>query len=105
MCVYMCACLYVCLSLPLSLIQFTDNAIRALNAKKTGLVFLLWGKPAQAKGAIVSRTKHRVITTSHPSPLGATKTNQPFIGSKCFSRANAYLEEMGGTPIDWNLNN
>lgn len=30
----------------------------------------------------INTTKHVVIKSSHPSPLGATKTNEPFIGSR-----------------------
>ena len=51
----------------------------------------------------VSRAKHHVFTSSHPSPLGATKTKQPFIGSRCFSKTNAILVKQGGKAIDWNV--
>lgn len=44
-----------------------------------------------------------IISTSHPSPLGATKTNSPFIGSQCFSRCNDALIKMGHEPINWNV--
>ncbi len=75
--------------------NFTDEVIRVLvneSAKSNkGLVFLLWGKPASSKAQAIlggtSSKRHAVICTSHPSPLGATKTNTPFLGSKCFSRA------------------
>jgi len=83
--------------------EFTSSAIATLNRKKQGLVFLLWGKPAQEKGSIVDRHEHHVITSSHPSPLGASKTSKPFLGSKCFSRCNNYLKQQGLTPIDWSL--
>ncbi|MFC2746614.1 MAG: uracil-DNA glycosylase, partial [Parascardovia denticolens] len=36
----------------------------------------------------------------HPSPLSASRG---FFGSRPFSRTNAYLEEMGTSPIDWRL--
>ena len=95
----------------------TDDILRALldhhSQTKKGLVFLLWGKPA-AKKAQTVLAKHKfgrkqnskevvIITTSHPSPLGAYKTKEPFMGSKCFSRCNAALEKMGHERIDWNL--
>lgn len=98
--------------------QFTDEVIRCLFTKRSkdagGLVFLLWGKPASKKAeSIINRytnglmggekTKAVVISSSHPSPLGATKTKAPFIGSKCFTRTNSALEEMGHTKIDWGL--
>ena len=54
-------------------------------------------------GGAASTKQRTIITTSHPSPLGATKTTSPFLGSKCFSRANKALVEMGMEPIDWNV--
>ena len=83
--------------------EFTDTVVRLLNREKTGLVFLLWGKPAQLKGERVDGRKHLVLKSSHPSPLGATKTDKPFIGSKCFSRCNEYLVSQGMEPIDWEI--
>lgn len=68
-----------------------------------GVVFLLWGGPAHKKAAGVDGSRHTVIRTSHPSPLGATKTASPFLGSGCFGRANAALVEAGGEPIDWSV--
>jgi len=99
--------------------EFTDEIIRCLLTKRPkdagGLVFLLWGKPASKKAvAIIDKysnsysggadeMKPVVIISSHPSPLGATKTNAPFIGSKCFSRTNSALEKMGLLNIDWDV--
>jgi uracil-DNA glycosylase len=82
---------------------FTDEVIKVLNKSEEPLVFLLWGKPANAKAANVNKTKHLVISSSHPSPLGATKTASPFIGSKCFSRANEFLQDNGKDPINWQV--
>lgn len=91
--------------------SFSDEIIRILDreseASNKGLVFLLWGKPASAKAQAIlrrnGRTRHTIICTSHPSPLGATKTDSPFLGSKCFSRANEALKKLGMEPIDWNV--
>ncbi|KAG5180430.1 uracil-DNA glycosylase-like protein [Tribonema minus] len=83
--------------------QFTDEVVRLLNRQERTIVFLLWGKPSQQKGAHINRARHRVITCSHPSPLGATKTKEPFTGSRCFARANDMLVKSGQEPIDWNL--
>lgn len=83
--------------------DFTDKVVQELNGKQEGLVFLLWGSPAAKKASGVDTSKHTIIRTSHPSPLGATKTNLPFMGSKCFSRTNAALIKMGKDPIDWNV--
>lgn len=82
----------------------TDTIISKLNDESnSGLVFLLWGAPAAKKAAMVDETKHVVIRTSHPSPLGARKTASPFLGSRCFSRCNDALESFGKSPIDWNV--
>lgn len=83
--------------------QFTDAVVGYLARKTRNVVFLLWGKPAQKKAANVDRHRHTVITSSHPSPLGATKTAEPFIGSRCFERANEALLAAGKEPIDWGV--
>ncbi len=82
--------------------DFTDLIINKINDEKSGVVFLLWGGPASKKASCVDEVKHTVIRTSHPSPLGATKTASPFLGSRCFSRANAALQQHGKDQIDWN---
>ncbi|CAI5730683.1 unnamed protein product [Hyaloperonospora brassicae] len=83
--------------------QFTDAVISKVSKDASNVVFLLWGKPAQEKGLLIDSNRHLVVRSSHPSPLGATKTNAPFLGSKCFSRANSYLEKHGKDPIDWSV--
>lgn len=85
--------------------EFTDEIVRILNKEMDGLVFLLWGRPAAEKGKCINRSKHVVIGTSHPSPLGATKTKSPFLGSSCFVRANEELVKRGKEPIDWSVPN
>lgn len=79
--------------------KFTDDVIRVLNDKTTGVVFLLWGNFAQDKGKIIDETKHRVVKCAHPSPLSASK----WFGCKTFSKCNALLKELGKQPIDWSL--
>lgn len=78
--------------------RFTDAAIRALSEARSGLVFMLWGNYAKAKGAHIDRSKHLVLEAPHPSPLSA---HAGFFGCKHFSQANAYLAEQGREPIDW----
>lgn len=51
--------------------EFTDAAIRALAENREHLVFILWGAYAQKKGAFISRDRHLVLTSVHPSPLSA----------------------------------
>lgn len=78
--------------------RFTDAVIRALSEEREHLVFILWGNYAKAKGAHIDRSKHLVIESPHPSPFSAASG---FFGSRPFSKANAYLEAHGETPIDW----
>jgi uracil-DNA glycosylase len=77
--------------------QFTDAAIQALNNHKTHIVYLLWGKYAQTKGAVVNRERNLVLTSGHPSPFSA----HLFHGNHHFSKCNEYLVKNGITPIDW----
>lgn len=81
----------------------TDEVIRVLDERHEGLVFLLWGNSAAMKARNVDERKHVVMKSSHPSPLGATKTASPFLGSRCFSKTNQALEKMGKEPIDWSV--
>ncbi len=83
--------------------DFITSVIKAIDQREDGVVFLLWGKPANERCANINRKKHHVISSSHPSPLGATKTSEPFIGSRCFVRCNDALTALGKTCIDWHL--
>jgi uracil-DNA glycosylase len=80
--------------------RFTDRAIAELSERREGVVFLLWGRYAQQKGAIVDRARHDVLTAAHPSPLSAASG---FLGCCHFSQANALLETSGRDPVDWTL--
>ena len=79
---------------------FTDHVVETLNREREGLVFLLWGSYAQAKGKVIDPQQHRVLKAPHPSPLSA---HRGFIGCGHFSAANQYLARGGQTPIDWAL--
>jgi uracil-DNA glycosylase len=79
---------------------FTDQVIRAVDAKPHRVVFVLWGSHARRKKGLIDTSKHVVIESAHPSPLSA---RNGFFGSRPFSRANAALEEAGLPPIDWRL--
>jgi uracil-DNA glycosylase len=79
---------------------FTDHVIAVLNRERSGLVFLLWGRHAQAKGGMIDPARHLVLRAPHPSPLSA---HRGFLGCGHFSAANRYLEQHGQAPIDWSL--
>lgn len=67
-----------------------DNSPRA---------FLLWGAPAQKLARRYLRNPgHLRIETAHPSPLSAYRG---FLGSRPFSRTNAWLLAQGHPPIRW----
>ncbi len=78
--------------------QFTDEVIQTINDQSEGVIFVLWGSPAQAKAARVNTNKHIVLKAPHPSPLSAYRG---FFGSKPFSRINGILEKQGKGVIRW----
>jgi uracil-DNA glycosylase len=79
---------------------FTDEVIKVLSQHRNHLVFLLWGKFAQAKQLLIDSSKHCVLKAAHPSPFSATH----FFGCKHFSKTNEYLIAHHQTPIDWDIN-
>ena len=79
---------------------FTDAVISKISDQKAHTVFMLWGKFAQEKQALVDETKHLVLRAAHPSPFSADKG---FFGCKHFSKANAWLEQHDIPPVDWRL--
>lgn len=82
--------------------EFTDAAIRVLDAQDRPIVFLLWGRPAQMKKSMLHNPKHLILEAPHPSPLSAYRG---FFGCRHFSQTNAFLEKNGLTAIDWQIEN
>ena len=78
--------------------KFTDSIIRLISTKKKNIVFILWGKYAESKQRFIDTSKHKIIISSHPSPLSA---NKGFFGSKPFSKCNDYLYLKGKKPVNW----
>jgi uracil-DNA glycosylase len=78
---------------------FTDAVISVVDAE-TAPVFILWGKDAQRKEALINKSSRKVIKSPHPSSKSAYKG---FFGSKPFSRANEILAAEGREGIDWRL--
>lgn len=80
--------------------EFTDAAIRKLNEQDRPIVFMLWGRPAQAKKSMLHNPRHLILEAPHPSPLSAYRG---FFGSRPFSQANRFLEAQGVEPVDWQI--
>ena len=80
--------------------RFTDATIRLISEQKEHVVFVLWGKPAQQKAALIDESRHLILRAPHPSPLSSYRG---FFGSKPFSKTNEYLRANGISPIDWTL--
>ncbi len=92
--------------------RFTDAVIAALSQQRSGLVFLLWGRPAQEKVARIDAAnsrnsvasgappRHLVLRAAHPSPLSASRG---FFGCRHFSATNQWLRQHGQAEIDWAL--
>jgi uracil-DNA glycosylase len=78
--------------------KFTDAAIRAVSQRCPHVVFMLWGRFAREKKALIDSDRHLILEAAHPSPLSAYNG---FFGCRHFSKANSYLEEKGIEPVKW----
>ncbi|WP_327066612.1 uracil-DNA glycosylase [Kitasatospora sp. NBC_01250] len=78
--------------------QVTEQAIRALVARGTPLVAILWGRDARNLRPLLGSLP--AIESAHPSPMSA---DRGFFGSRPFSRANELLVQQGAQPVDWRL--
>lgn len=88
--------------------SFTQAVVRLIAEQDRNVVFLSLGRDSHAYAPILEAAGKSVIKTSHPSPLGATKsakdgTFPSFMGSNCFVKVNEYLTASGLTPVDWSL--
>jgi len=79
---------------------FTSRIIERLNTRTEPVIFILWGRDAQNKKALITNPRHPIITSPHPSPLSA---HRGFFGSRPFSKANDLLKAQGIEPIDWGI--
>lgn len=77
--------------------EFTDSVIRELSEKRSGIVFILWGRHAQNKKPLIDLSKHFVLEAAHPSPFSANG----FFGCRHFSKANYLLMQNGQQPVNW----
>jgi uracil-DNA glycosylase len=77
--------------------HFTDAAIKALDAKQSRVVFVLWGSYARKKAALVTAPQHVILEAGHPSPMNP----KGFLGSRPFSSVDKALADAGLPPIRW----
>ncbi|PEL09385.1 uracil-DNA glycosylase [Bacillus sp. AFS017336] len=77
---------------------FTNTILSELNKHERPIIFVLWGKHAQAKEELITSSHHVILKAHHPSPLSASRG---FFGSKPFSQINQKLEEFQMEAIDW----
>lgn len=80
--------------------EYTDAVIKKLSDQKKGIVFILWGRYAQAKEVLIDQSKHYILKSPHPSPFSAYNG---FFGCKHFSKINKLLTQQGLAEIDWKL--
>jgi uracil-DNA glycosylase len=79
---------------------FTNAVIGKLSEKRVGLIFLLWGKFAQEKEALIDTNRHYILKAAHPSPYSAYNG---FFGCRHFSKTNEILKKHGLEEIDWRV--
>jgi len=76
----------------------TDDLIKGISETRQGLVFMLWGKYAKKKAALIDSSKHLILEGVHPSPFTG---NEWFANPDFAGEANKYLEGRNQTPIEW----
>ena len=89
--------------------EFTDELIKIISSKYSGIIFLLWGKHAHLKqlsGVIKNQSAHKFIISSHPSGYSANspyREFKSFMDTDHFGLANQYLKEQGKELMDWQI--
>ena len=87
--------------------EFTDNLIQYISDKTENVVFILWGNFAKSKARLIDLSKHKVVSSVHPSPLSARYNlkgnNNSFFGHDQFNRVNDYLIKNGKNKINWRI--
>jgi len=78
--------------------EVTEQAIRALAARGTPMVAILWGRDARNLAPLLDGVP--LVESAHPSPNSA---DRGFFGSRPFSRTSRLLEQQGAAAIDWKL--
>ena len=81
--------------------QFTDAAIRVLNEQDRPMVFILWGRPAQAKKAMLNNPKHMILER----PIQAHYLHTEDFSAAVLSARPMIPQEHGLEPVDWQIEN
>ncbi len=79
---------------------FTDTVISHLNKREKPMVFILWGRNARNKKALITNPSHKILEAAHPSPLSAYNG---FFGCRHFSKTNEFLRQNGMEEINWQI--
>jgi uracil-DNA glycosylase len=89
--------------------EFTNELIKIISEKYTGIVFLLWGKHAHYKklnNIIKNQQSHYFVISSHPSGYSANSPYREFssfIDTDHFGLTNEYLLKQNKIPVDWQI--
>lgn len=81
---------------------FTRHLICFISEKTRHVVWMLWGKHAQAYKKFIDGSKHCILEAGHPSPLARGAFARDMRVSPHFQMANEYLESKGKTKVYWN---
>jgi len=76
--------------------KITESILKTLSDKYGKIVFMLWGREAQAFQKCIDEKNNVILKACHPSPLARN-----FVGSNIFVECNTYLTKLGLQPIDW----
>lgn len=83
---------------------FSDELIKYISEKTNNTVFLIFGGPSLKKVNLIDNKKHKIIISSHPSPLAARqklKEYNSFVNTNHFGECNEYLVKNGKQQILW----
>ena len=81
--------------------EFINHIINIINKECDNIIFVSWGASAANKYINIDLNKHKILTSSHPSPLSCYKTDNPFIGSNVFKNINELLQLYNKKTILW----
>ena len=93
--------------------SLTNYLVRHTTELPQPICYLAWGRHAatlvtsaveDARSAGTLAGEKCVLSSTHPSPLSANRAGGglvPFMGSRPFSQANAFLASHGAKPVQW----